>query len=727
MNLPNVITSNHSIDTWNRSAISSELSRDCAFYREITGKECNIDVEHVAQLVEDMVGRIDLDMIDSATIRGLVATALFQEGHTDLSRYSSRVGIPARNAWGIIRGSGDWDNANLTPGPETSHKLGADALFKDLYSRILPEHIMQAHADGAIHIHDLDYFMTRIFCKSWDLRYTFYYGLKPDGTGENAIAAGPAMHADVAILQACKVLGLAQCNCAGGQGLLHGTVFLAPYMEGMSYEEIYQYMQMIFYELNQMYVSRGGQPCFSSINLNPGVPKILENAPVVYKGKVWQDKKYGDYEREVRLMFKACMELSLKGDDNGRMFPFPKLEVSAEPKFCDEKTWDQEFEDAPSYKSLYELAFQVVAKYGTLYFDNMLPEKRKAETSVACMQCCAYQFVDDSETDINFHDRLNFVDGKHFDLGGMQAGSINLPRIAYKADHSDKAFLLETFRVMDILAEMFLCKKTAILQTQSRLQFLTQTPTDRNNGLPGDRYVDFNGLVYEVGIVGLNEAMKHHTGKQLHESDLKFAKLLLSSMGDYCKILSQKHGIKIVLARTPAETTAQRFAASDLVRYPEFAKAVIKGDLEHANGKNPAIYYSNGFAPDVAADIGIFERLKIENELWPFVDGGAITHIWLGEANPDPKGLMDFAFRVFRNTNIGYLAFTKDLSQCATCKHIEGGIVKKCPKCGSDQIDWYSRITGYYSKVGSQRGTEVKAKWNAAKVAEWERRNRVTI
>ncbi|MFH0967168.1 MAG: hypothetical protein V1862_05755, partial [Methanobacteriota archaeon] len=37
-------------------------------------------------------------------------------------------------------------------------------------------------------------------------------------------------------------------------------------------------------------------------------------------------------------------------------------------------------------------------------------------------------------------------------------------------------------------------------------------------------------------------------------------------------------------------------------------------------------------------------------------------HIWLGEARPDPRGLMDMAMKLCKNTQIGYFAFTRDLT-----------------------------------------------------------------
>ncbi len=230
-------------------------------------------------------------------------------------------------------------------------------------------------------------------CQDWDLRYFFYYGLMPDGSGTKASVAGPAKKPEVAILHAVKILGSAQTNFAGGQGFFNFLTFIAPYLEGLPYDEIEQLMQMFVYEMTQMQVARGGQLVFSSVQLTPGVPKIWKDKPVVYKGQVWNGEQaslrtYGEFEREARLAFKALMNVMLQGDYWGKPFNFPKPEVAIEPDFLKE---DAEFNknnpNLPTYEELYDLAFELTAKYGTPYFDNKIPEYRGAGEGVSCYQC----------------------------------------------------------------------------------------------------------------------------------------------------------------------------------------------------------------------------------------------------------------------------------------------------------------------------------------------------
>ncbi|HJX55921.1 MAG TPA: anaerobic ribonucleoside-triphosphate reductase, partial [Methanoregula sp.] len=74
------------------------------------------------------------------------------------------------------------------------------------------------------------------------------------------------------------------------------------------------------------------------------------------------------------------------------------------------------------------------------------------------------------------------------------------------------------------------------------------------------------------------------------------------------------------------------------------------------------IYYTNGTHVAPGANVPLTKRMEIEHVFFPIVDGGNIFHIWLGEARPDPRGLMDMAMKLCRNTQIGYFAFTRDIT-----------------------------------------------------------------
>jgi len=167
-------------------------------------------------------------------------------------------------------------------------------------------------------------------------------------------------------------------------------------------------------------------------------------------------------------------------------------------------------------------------------------------------------------------------------------------------------------------------------------------------------------------------------------------------------------------------------AVCDLID-PEFkdaARKVVKGDLEATERlltmgeRDVPIYYSNGTHVYVGARIPLLERMRIENKFFPILNGGNMFHIWLGEATSDPEALYKFTKRIAFQTQIGYFAYTKDLTICEDCNRVSGGLNSYCLECGSTRVRWWSRVTGYYQEVKG---------WNRAKRHEFFERYRVSI
>ncbi|MDD1704610.1 MAG: anaerobic ribonucleoside-triphosphate reductase [Methanoregula sp.] len=681
--LPGVRTTDGHIVEWDRNRIVRQIVEETKLVETFYGyKGATEDVaQEIARDVENRIKSMQLKSLSGPLIREIVNMMLLEKGMIQYRNVCSRVGTPVYDAHQIDVGRGfeAHDNANLQENAETSHKKKADKISKEQYLLQLPPELADHHLAGEMHIHDLEYFGTRPFCQDWDLRYFLYYGLMPDGNGTKASVAGPAKRAEVAILHAVKALGSAQTNFAGGQGYYNFLTFLAPFMEGMEYSEIKQMVQMFVYEMTQMMVARGGQLVFSSIQLSPGVPTLWQDKPCVYKGKIWDGssgprRTYSEFEREVRLLFKALMEVMLEGDYWGKPFNFPKPEISIEPDFMTEREeFNRKNPHLPTYQDLYLMTFELASKFGTPYYDNQLPSYRGAGKGISCYQCCAYQFSTVADKDSDFDKKLYFEDGKHFSMGSWQVVSVNCPRAAYNAEGDDGRLFAELKHLMDVAVEIFKIKRRwmDLIRANSRMPFAMQRPKDPNTGERGALAVDLEGLVYTIGVVGVNEMVQHHTGKQLHESKeaFKLAIRAMTEMELYGRELSLKNNMTIALARTPAETTGQRFAVADLLnkQYHDFAKKVIKGDVEEGLamlGKkcDLPIYYTNGTHVAPGADVSIAKRMEIEHVFFPIVDGGNIFHIWLGEARPDPKGLMEMAMKLCRNTQIGYFAFTRDIT-----------------------------------------------------------------
>ncbi|HUV55249.1 MAG TPA: anaerobic ribonucleoside-triphosphate reductase, partial [Candidatus Krumholzibacteriaceae bacterium] len=582
MGMPMVRTTDGYLIPWDKTRIIDTLER------ETTLAEKMFDIpaisETAAQKVADEAERrIQLTRpryVSGPMVREITNNILLEWSHEipEFQIYRNlltRVGAPLYDAYQIDMGNGfeAKENANLQPNPETIHKKKADRLSKEQYLLLMDPKLSTAHHQGDIHIHTLEYFGTRPFCQDWDLRYFLYYGLLPDGSGFRSSVAGPAKQPEVAILHSVKVLAAGQTNFSGGQGFMFYTMFLAPFMRGLNYKQVKQLAQMMFYELTQTYVTRGGQLVFSNIQLPMGVPKIWRDVPVVMKGRIGPDT-YGEYEDEVQKFFRAINEVALEGDYWGKPFNFPKNENYVSPEFF-----------KPEYDDLWLLVHEAVSKFGAPYFDNMLPAYRGYGNGISCYQCCAYQFTNTPETDPKFHEKLYFEDGQHFSMGGWQVVSLNMPRLAYRANGDYDKLLDAAKENMRLAMGVFDAKRRWMDKTigNGMVPFATQTPRDPRTGQKGPPAVDFSELVNVIGVVGINEMVQHFAGSQLHEADdaVRLAVRLLLDMEKFRKGLEMRSGWKVMLARTPAESTAQTFAVADLLHpeYKAMARGMVKGDL----------------------------------------------------------------------------------------------------------------------------------------------------
>jgi ribonucleoside-triphosphate reductase len=586
------------------------------------------------------------------------------------------------------------ENANQDMNPESIHHWAANRI-SDEYAllRILNSKEAHAHLYGDIHVHMLRYFDLRPFCQEWDPRMILEHGLPPVDSWAHCSKSGPAGSLRVAVTHLAKWLGVIQGEFSGGQGYDYITTFLAPYVRGLSQKEIEQSMQCLIFETNQIFAARGGQVPFTSISCTPTVPDGLLNIPAIGPhGK--NIGFYGDYKEECLKLFDALTEVYIKGDYNGKLFAFPKHEVKIK------KEWLKEFE--PSYIKIME----EVATMGTPYFLNMCPDWMPDEIH---SQCCRKflsgnqiisQCIVDPEKRKNANIWENYVT-----IGSLQSVSLNLPRYAYMSNNED-----DYIRILDEKMELsarILKKKWDLMERRLKTGHLPLC-SGKINGDPIFKLRDQN---LSIGFTGLNEAVKSMTGFELHENDTAYnlGKEILEYMVAKCNTMTERDGVSYSLWEQPSESSSGRFARLDLKHFPK--KAIPQSSGESA-------YYTNSSHLRYDADISLSERIRKQGDYHPIVNGGVITHIWLGEQKPDIHALWELTKNICLNTNTAYFAYTTDFIYCPSCRKMYRGSQFKCPQCYSEDVKVYSRVTGYYSEVN---------RYNLGKRAEWEARKRENL
>jgi ribonucleoside-triphosphate reductase len=108
-------------------------------------------------------------------------------------------------------------------------------------------------------------------------------------------------------------------------------------------------------------------------------------------------------------------------------------------------------------------------------------------------------------------------------------------------------------------------------------------------------------------------------------------------------------------------------------------------------------------------------RVEQEGLFHPLIEAGSITHVWLGESQPDKEALADFVIKTFRRTHNDQIAFSPEFTSCLACGKTARGLTEKCTYCQSEKVDGITRITGYFTKISS---------WNKGKLGELRDRYR---
>jgi ribonucleoside-triphosphate reductase len=670
MALFQVRTSEEDISSWNRRRITEALLR-----------ETNLDepvAEQVSMAVEEAVFAANLKFISAPLIRELVDAKLIEMGLEQARIMHTRLGMPIFDVEQLIVNP-NRENANVPHGPEATNMTLAENIKKEFaLLRVFSEDVGDAHMRGDLHLHDLG-FIDRPYCSGQSLEYIKKFGLSLP----NALAiAKPARHPEVLLAHMMKFSAALQSNFAGAIGWDAVNLFFAPYIESKSDQEVRQLVQMMVYEFSQQAVARGGQAIYSDLNLYWEVPKHFADVPAIGPGGEFTGKNYGDYEQDAQRFVWALFDVYREGDGAGRPFFFPKPLVHITEKFFVTK----------GHEAFLEHICEVAAEMGSTYF--VFDRGGTAKIS----ECCRLSFKLDEQ---------DLEDAKQpwkMRYSALQNVTLNLPRLGYRSKGNDA-------RLLEMLAEMLELAVKAHLQKRAFIERLLSLGDQGPLGLltmnrDGNSYLRMARASYLIGMVGLNELVQVHLGKQMHESKaaFKFGLKIISQMKILTEKLSRRHGMHFVLEQTPAESTAYRFARLDLKYHAPHSGAVIKGDISSGE-----VYYSNSTYVNVGCEMNPLERIELEGRFHPLIEAGALTHVWLGESRPDSASLANLVKKIFRNTLNDQVAFSPEFTSCNACNKTSRGLFAECPYCGSEDVDGITRITGYFTKISS---------WNKGKLGE---------
>lgn len=631
------------------------------------------------------------------------------------------------------------ENANIdadTP-MGTMLKYGAEGAKRFNHLFLLSKDILDAHLNGDIHIHDLDFYgIGTTTCTQIDLDKLFERGFN---TGHGCIRQPNDILSYSAL--ACIALQSNQNDQHGGQSIPMLDFYLAKGVAKTFIKEVvrfldtrfdFEHVEEIYKELKEyvkehkLIMNKAGKDFIRNV-VNKYMlleyadfNKLIEKATQYTNRQTYQAMEalihnlntmhsragaqvpfssvnYGtDSSEEGRMVIKNILLATEAGLGNGEtpIFPIQIFKVKEGVNF---NLGD------PNY-DLFKLACRVSAK--RLYpnfsfidapFNLKYYKPGRPETEVTYMGCRTRVIG-------NVYDPTReIVTGR----GNLSFTSINLPRLAILAGHGniDKFFELLDDRLALVIRQLDARFRIQESKKVRNFIFLMGQGVwlDSNKLNIDDELGDIlkHGTL-TIGFIGLAEALigligKHHgESAEAQELGLKIVKY----MRDYVDKVSQERKMNYTLTATPAESLAGRFVKLDRKRF-----GVIPGITDKE-------YYTNSFHIPVNFKISAFKKLEIEAPYHALTNAGHISYI---ELDGDPSQNLE-AFekivRYMKDVGIGYGAINHPVDRDPICGYV-GIINDYCPKCGrkaDDRIERIRRITGYL--VGTLE------RFNNAKLAE---------
>lgn len=648
-------------------AIEKAMHSSSGVYIEDQALEIAKEIEELANSrnlplsIYDIEGEVYYRLIQNDN----PATARAYESYKSVQQYKREQNTTDDDILGLLNETNEDlmdENSNKNAViASTQRDLIAGEVSKDIAKRkMIPADLVEAHESGAIHIHDMDYFIQPIFnCCLVNMK-----DMLDNGTVVNGKMIETPKSFQVACNVMTQIIAQIASNQYGGQSInisclgkylrrsyeknlslaldTLGDIELAEKMANqMTKKDLESGIQTIQYQINTLMTSNGQAP-FVTLFM------WLED-----------DDQYVD---EVAMIIEEILKQRIQGIKNDAgvyVTPaFPKLIY-----VLDENNINKD----SKYYYLTSLAIRCTAK--RMYPDYISAKKMRAnyEGNVfSPMGCRAFlPPYKDQKGNYKFEGRFN-----------MGACSINIPQIGILAGGSEEKFFEILEKRLDLVKRVGLLRYEHLKKVSS-----DSSPIHWQHGAiarlgkhESIAPLLLNGYsTVSLGYIGIYEATMlikgvSHTDKKGYD----FAMRIMDTLNDAVNKWTEEYGIKFTLYATPAESLTQRFANIDRERF---------GIIENVTDKG---YYINSFHVDVREEISAFEKFNFEAKFQDKSTGGCISYVEIPNMGHNLEALETIVRYIY--DNIQYAEFNTKSDYCAECGF--DGEIKlndhgdwECPQC----------------------------------------------
>ena len=604
----------------------------------------------------------------------------------------------------------------------------AGEVSKDVAARLLlPEDVVQAHKDGIIHFHDMDYYAQHMHnCDLVNLE---------DMLQNGTVISGTMIEKPKSFSTACniatQIIAQVASNQYGGQSI--SLTHLAPFVDvsrqviraelkseceiaGVEMEpekfdaivekrvrkEIQKGVQTIQYQVVTLMTTNGQAPFVTVF---------------MYLGEARSEQE----RRDLAMIIEEVLNERIRGVKNEEgvyITPaFPKLIYVLEP---------QNVEENSPYWYLTELAAKCTAKR---MVPDYISEKKMREYKLSkgesvgngdtytCMGCRSFLTPDRSGNGYgNVANAGNYEPGKPKYYGRFNQGvvTINLVDVALSAGGSMDEFWRIFGDRCELCHRALRCRHERLKGTSSDAapilwQYGALARLEKGEKIDKLLYGGYSTI--SLGYAGLWECVFAMTGKKLTEPEGEsFGLEVMQKLNEYTAKWKAAEDIDYSLYGTPLESTTYKFAKCLQKRF-----GIVKGVTDRN-------YITNSYHIHVTEPIDAFRKLETEAKFQKLSPGGAISYVEVPNLQNNLGAVL--AIMKFIYEHIMYAELNTKSDYCQVCgfdgeieivKDMSGKLIWRCPKCGNtdeSKLNVARRTCGY---IGSQF-------WNQGRTQEIKER-----
>ena len=559
-------------------------------------------------------------------------------------------------------------------------------------TKLIPQHLIKAHDNGEIKIHDLDYFLN----SSYNCELVNLDDMLQNGTVINKKMIEKPKSLRTAMTIVTQIAAQVASCTYGGQtvSLSHIAPFvriseerIAKKYEDMNLpvsqdrldeliqkelrDEIRDAVQTFNYQVSTLMTTNGQSPFIS-------VCMYISEKP--------------EYEKETVMLIEEFLKQRIDGMKNEygvvATQTFPKLLY-----FLDENN---------TYPgSEYYWLTKLAAKSTALRMNpDIISVKKMKELhgyAFPPMGCRAFLSVfNDKNGEAIFYGR-----------GNLGVCSINLPYAALESGGDLDKFwelLNGKLELARQVCELRYEKMRGVKASVAPILWQHGAISRLN---PDDdilKAIDERGFTVTIGYSGLYETVKYLTGKShTSEEGFELAEKIMRTMRDALDNykLEQPH-LRFALYGTPQESTTGWFSDKLKARF---------GVIEDITDKG---WITNSYHVDIRERIDAFEKLDIESELQRYSTGGAVSYIETNPMHNNVDAILALYEHMYETIIYSEINFESDV--CGVCKYT--GTMDNdpetldwvCPVCGNrDQtkLSVVRRTCGYLGETTWTKGRKL--------------------